>query len=234
MQHRGEDGVGQVVSGNIQKNDSSHFPARLEVFHNVGQPLRLRALDSRLQIVTFLKIDIDDMVAASGSAERQGLAIDIDSLERRDICGRWFDAICNILEIFQLFAYHTGRINHHLRSHAISFAMSMPFRNCSRKAGKKKTCLAHFFESVQKCRIASRTQTTLSYRPFWKNTARATIRPSIRLMCGSSRQSADFADARQARWRITGRWTMDLRTQMGWVSRAGFSRRRRDPYPEPR
>jgi len=149
MQHRGEDGVGQVVSGNIQKNDSSHFPARLEVFHNVGPPLRLRALDSRLQIVTFLKIDIDDMVAASGSAERQGLAIDIDSLERRDICGRWFDAICNILEIFQLFAYHTGRINHHLRSHAISFAMSMPFRNCSRKAGKKRLVLLIFLRAYK-------------------------------------------------------------------------------------
>src|SRR5216117_3332253 len=89
---------------NIQKNDSSHFPARLQVFHNVGPPLHLRALDSRLQIVTFLKIDIDDMVAASGSAERQRLAINIDSLERRDIRGRWLNAICNILEIFQFFA----------------------------------------------------------------------------------------------------------------------------------
>src|SRR5262249_20143947 len=138
------------MSGNIQKNDSSHFPARLEIFHNVGPPLRLRALDSRLQIVTFLKIDIDDMVAAAGSSQRQGLAINIDFLERRYIFGRWFDAICNILEIFQLFAYHTSRINHHLRSHATSFAMSMPFRNCSRKTVKKRFILLTFLRASTK------------------------------------------------------------------------------------
>src|SRR6185369_460211 len=40
---------------------------------------------------------------------------------------------------------------------------------------------------------------------------------SIRLRCESSRESADFADARQTRWRITNQRRLDLRTEVGWV-----------------
>src|SRR6266851_3170738 len=41
-------------------------------------------------------------------------------------------------------------------------------------------------------------------------------------------------DDRQAGGRVAGGRNMDLRTQVGWVSRVDFPRRGRDPDPEPR
>src|ERR1700737_224818 len=41
---------------------------------------------------------------------------------------------------------------------------------------------------------------------------------------GPSSESADFADARQAGWRVTDGRKLALRTQVGWGSRLGFPR----------
>src|ERR1700746_729675 len=50
----------------------------------------------------------------------------------------------------------------------------------------------------------------------------------------SSCNPASFADARQAGGRITGKRNMDFRTEMGWISCPGVSRRGRDPDSESR
>ena len=60
------------------------------------------------------------------------------------------------------------------------------------------------------------------------------LEPIDKISYGSSCEPASFADARQAGRRITVRRNMDLRTEMGWISCPGLSRRGRDPDPEPR
>src|SRR5438445_8794317 len=81
MQHRCDHRVGHMMPRYIEKDDPSHSPAPLQVFHNVVPPLRVSALNPGLQIVSFLKINIDDMVAASRFVYGQCLAVNINSVE---------------------------------------------------------------------------------------------------------------------------------------------------------
>src|SRR5581483_12392053 len=102
MQHRGKHGICCLMSGYVQDGDSCLLFALLELCNDI-EPRRSGSLsDSCVQVVSFLEIDVDDVIAADNPIQWNGVAVHVNSSNRGNFTRQWNDMPENLLEVFQL------------------------------------------------------------------------------------------------------------------------------------
>src|SRR5437867_1700441 len=101
MQHGRQDRVRCMVSRDVQDGDPRLLAAPLKVFNDVALALRCSQFDSGVEIETLFEVDINDMVA-SNSVQRNSIAVDIDSPQRRDLSRKRHNVLDDIAEVLDL------------------------------------------------------------------------------------------------------------------------------------
>jgi hypothetical protein len=74
----------------------------LQVGNDVKFPCGGRLRNSRVKVVAFLKIHVNDVVAADNAVQRHRVSVHIDAVERRDFSRQRQDVAHDILEIPEL------------------------------------------------------------------------------------------------------------------------------------
>jgi len=72
------------------------------MFHDVRTLSSHGETDPGFEIVALLEIHVDDVVATDHAVKRNGVAVHVDSLERRNLTGQRHDVARDVLEILQL------------------------------------------------------------------------------------------------------------------------------------
>src|SRR5690349_8154924 len=84
VQHRGQYGIGSLMSRNVNNPDARHLLTSFKVGYNV-HPAGFGGLaDAGIQVEAFLEVDVNDVVATNNSAQWNTDTVYIDTVESRD------------------------------------------------------------------------------------------------------------------------------------------------------
>ena len=102
MQHCGDKGVGDAVSGDVREQNTRTVTASPEGYRQVKLALSLGLLDSTGQVVAPIEVDVDDVVPADRFLERNRDPADIHPGQSGDFARTGFEGCGDLLEVPEL------------------------------------------------------------------------------------------------------------------------------------
>src|SRR6266704_5944720 len=114
-----------MVSRHVRDNDTGLFPATLERLNNIQSLFCRCALDPGFEIIPFLEVDVDDVVATDDTVQRNRTAVNIDSVERGDLSRLGNDVVCNVLKVLQFAGQLLDRKSTRLNSSHVSISYAV-------------------------------------------------------------------------------------------------------------
>ena len=104
MEHRGDERVGDAMARDVEYRDASRSLAAQQVLHDVRPALLLRLPDPALEVETLLEVDVDQVIAPDDAVQRERAAVNVQSMEAREIAGFGNQVLRDLLEVLQLVA----------------------------------------------------------------------------------------------------------------------------------
>ena len=102
MQHCREEGVGHLVTGDVDHRDTRLVLTALQVAPQPrAGPSSPCPGDPRLEIEAMLEVDVDDVVATDRAVERQRAAPHVDAVQARHVAGQRHQVLGDALEIIE-------------------------------------------------------------------------------------------------------------------------------------
>ena len=71
-----------------------------------------------MEVEAFLEVDVNDVVATTDAVERHGAAINIDTIENRNLLRSRQNVVCNFLKVSELTRYKSQRLSNLRSRHA--------------------------------------------------------------------------------------------------------------------
>jgi hypothetical protein len=99
-----------VMAGDVEDRDARLSPAALQMVDNFRSPFGGSLANSRVEVVSFLEVHVDDVIPADAAVEGNGAPIHLNSLKRRNLARRGHDIFGDFLKILQLVQETFNRI----------------------------------------------------------------------------------------------------------------------------
>src|SRR5262245_7454783 len=85
MHHRGKQAIGCMMAGDVENGDARLSLAALQMLDNFRSALGGSLANSRVEVVSFLEVNVDDVISADAAIQGNGAAIHVDSVKRRNL-----------------------------------------------------------------------------------------------------------------------------------------------------